>query len=141
MWDSRNFKKYGAFGESAYSITLHHSGESGNSDESSDTGDLGNTGGSEKSDDSDYFCTMGDSGISEESGAFSDYTQSHRSGDFGSSGVGCEEYRFSIRTNIQTKKQYEQMSEYICIKEMIRTNIRIYSYQENVTFKYSNIFI
>ena len=42
MWDSRNFKKYGAFGESAYSITQHHSGESGNSDESSDTGDLGN---------------------------------------------------------------------------------------------------
>ena len=42
-----------------------------------------------------YFCIMGDSGISEESGAFSDYTQSHRSGDFGSSGVGCEEYRFS----------------------------------------------
>ena len=141
MWDSRNFKKYCAFGESAYSITLHHSDKSGNSDESSDTDDLGNTGGSEKSDDSDYFCTMGDSGISEESGAFSDYTQSHRSGDFGSSGVGCEEYRFSIRTNIQTKKQYEQMSEYICIKEMIRTNIRIYSYQENVTFKYSNIFI
>ena len=140
MCDSGNFKKYGAFGESAYSIIPHYSGESGNSD-TGDTGDLGNTGGSEKSDDSDYFCTMGDSGISEESGAFSDYTQSHRSGDFGSSGVGCEEYRFSIRTNIQTKKQYEQMSEYICIKEMIRTNIRIYSYQENVTFKYSNIFI
>ena len=94
MWDSRNFKKYGAFGESAYSITPHHSGESGNSDESSDTGDLGNTGGSEKSDDSDYFCTMGDFGIFVESGAFSDYTQSHRSSDFGSSGVGCEEYRF-----------------------------------------------
>ena len=84
MWDSRNFKKYGAFGESAYSITPHHSGESGNSDESSDTDDLGNTGGSEKSDDSDYFCTMGDFGIFVESGAFSDYTQSHRSGDFGS---------------------------------------------------------
>ena len=104
-------------------------------------GDLGNTNGSEESDDSDYFCTMGDFGIFVESGAFSDYTQSHRSGDFGSSGVGCEEYRFSIRTNIQTKKQYEQMSEYICIKKMIRTNIQIYSYQENVTFKYSNIFI
>ena len=69
MWDSRNFKKYGAFGESAYSITPHHSGESGNSDESSDTGDLGNIDGSEKS---DYFCILGDSGISEESGAFID---------------------------------------------------------------------
>ena len=57
MCDSGNFKKYGAFGESAYSITLHHSDKSGNSDESSDTGDLGNTGSSEKSDDSDYFCT------------------------------------------------------------------------------------
>ena len=91
MWDSCNFKKYGAFGESAYSITPYHFDEIGNSDESSDTGDLGNTGGSEKSDESDYFCTMGDSGISEESGAFSDYTHSHRSGDFGSSGVGCEE--------------------------------------------------
>ena len=68
MCDFGNFKKYGAFGESAYSITPHHSGESGNSD----TGDLGNTGGSEKSDDSDYFCTMGDSVISEESGAFID---------------------------------------------------------------------
>ena len=56
MWDSRNFKKYGAFGESAYSITLHHSGESGNSDESCDTGDLGNTGGSEKSDYSGNSC-------------------------------------------------------------------------------------
>ena len=65
MWDSRNFKKYGDFGESAYSITLHHSDKSGISDESSDTDDLGNTGGSEKSDDSDYFCTLGDSGISE----------------------------------------------------------------------------
>ena len=65
MWDSRNFKKYFAFGESAYSITLHHSDKSGISDESSDTDDLGNTGGSEKSDDSDYFCTLGDSGISE----------------------------------------------------------------------------
>ena len=145
MWDSRNFKKYCASGESAYSITLHHSDKSGISDESSDTDDLGNTGGSEKSDDSDYFCTMGDSGISEESGAFSDYTQSHRSGDFGSSGMGCEEYRFSIQTNIQIylylKKQYEQIFEYIGIKEMIQTNIGIYSYQENVTFKYSNIFI
>ena len=57
MWDSRNFKKYFAFGESAYSITLHHSDKSGISDESSDTDDLGNTGGS------DYFCTMGDSVI------------------------------------------------------------------------------
>ena len=28
-------------------------------------GDLGNTNGSEESDDSDYFCTLGDSGISE----------------------------------------------------------------------------
>ena len=56
MWDSRNFKKYFAFGESAYSITLHHSDKSGNSDESSDTGDLGNTGGSEKSDDSGDSC-------------------------------------------------------------------------------------
>ena len=56
MWDSRNFKKYGAFGESAYSITPHHSGESGNSDESSDTGDLGNIDGSEKS---DYFLYIG----------------------------------------------------------------------------------
>ena len=118
MWDSRNFKKYGAFGESAYSITPHHSGESGNSDESSDTGDLGNTGGFEKSDDSGYFCTMGDSGISEESGAFSDYTQFHRSGDFVSSGVGCEEYRFSIRTNIQ-----------------------IYLYPKNNMNKYPNIFV
>ena len=55
----------GAFDESAYSITPHHSDEIGNSDESSGTGDLGNTGGSEKSDDSDYFCTLGDSGIFE----------------------------------------------------------------------------
>ena len=70
--DSGNFKNYGAFDESAYSITPYHFDEIGNSDESSDTGDLGNTGGSEKSDDSDYFCTMSDSGISEESGAFSD---------------------------------------------------------------------
>ena len=116
--DSGDFKNYGAFDESAYSITQHHSGESGNSDESSDTGDLGNTGGSENSDDSDYFCTMGDSGISEESGAFSDYTQSHRSGDFGSSGVGCEEYRFSIRTNIH-----------------------LYLYPKNNTNKYLNIFV
>ena len=123
MCDSGNFKKYGAFGESAYSIIPRYSGESGNSD-TGDTGDLGNTGGSEKSDDSDYFCTMSDSGISEESGAFSDYIQSHRSdGDFGSSGVGCEEYRFSIRTIFISKKQYEQISEYICIKEIIRTNI------------------
>ena len=125
MCDSGNFKKYGAFGESAYSIIPCCSDESGNSD-TGDTGVLGNTGGSEKSDDPDYFCIMGDSGISEESGAFSDYTQSHRSSDFGSSGVGCEEYRFSIRTNIQ---------------KTIWTNVRIYSYQENVTFKYSNIFI
>ena len=65
MWDSRNFKKCGAFGESAYSITLHHSDKSGISDESSDTDDLGNTGGSEKSDDSDNFCTLDDFGISE----------------------------------------------------------------------------
>ena len=93
MCDSGNFKKYGAFGESAYSIIPRYSDESGNSN-TGDTGDLGNTNGSEESDDSDYFCTMSDSGISEESGAFSDYTQSHRSSDFGSSGVGCEEYRF-----------------------------------------------
>ena len=127
MWDSRNFKKYCAFCESAYSITLHHSDKSGISDESSDTDDLGNTGGS------DYFCTMGDSVIFVESGAFSDYTKSHRSGDFGSSGVGCEEYRFSIRTNIQTKKQYEQMSEYIRIKKMLHSNIQIYSFKKNYT--------
>ena len=57
-------------------------------------GDLGNTNGSEESDDSDYFCTLGDSGISEESGAFSDYSQSDRSGDFGASGVGSEEHNF-----------------------------------------------
>ena len=41
--DSGNFKNYGAFDESAYSITPRHSGEIGNSDEFSDTGDLGNT--------------------------------------------------------------------------------------------------
>ena len=64
MCDSGNFKKYGAFGESAYSIIPRYSGESGNSD-TGDTGDLGNTGGSEKSDDSDYFCTLGDFDISE----------------------------------------------------------------------------
>ena len=52
MCDSGNFKNYGAFDESAYSITPRHSGEIGNSDESSDTGDLGNIDGSEKS---DYF--------------------------------------------------------------------------------------
>ena len=56
MCDFGNFKKYGAFGESAYSIIPHYYGESGNSD-TDDTGDLGNTGSSEKSDDSDYFCT------------------------------------------------------------------------------------
>ena len=56
MWDSRNFKKYRTFGESAYSITLHHSDKSGISDESSDTDDLGNTGGSEKFDDSGDSC-------------------------------------------------------------------------------------
>ena len=93
MCDSGNFKKCSAFGESAYFIISPYSGESGNSN-TGDTGDLGNTNGSEESDDSDYFCTMGDFGIFVESGAFSDYTQSHRSSDFGSSGVGCEEYRF-----------------------------------------------
>ena len=40
------------------------------------------------------FCTLGDSGISEESGDFSDYSQSDRSGDFGAFGVGCEEHNF-----------------------------------------------
>ncbi len=50
--DSGNFKKYGAFEESAYSVTPCHSGEIGNSDESSDTGDLGIIDVSEKS---DYF--------------------------------------------------------------------------------------
>ena len=54
--DSGDFKNYGAFDESAYSITPRHSGEIGNSDESSDTGDLGNTGGSEKFDDSGDSC-------------------------------------------------------------------------------------
>ena len=58
LCDSGNFKKYGAFGESSYSIIPHHSGESGNSD-------TGDTGDSEKPDDFDYFCTLGDSGISE----------------------------------------------------------------------------
>ena len=58
MWDSHNFKKYVAFGESAYSIIPHYYGESGNSD-TDDTGDLGNTGSSEKSDDSDYFLYIG----------------------------------------------------------------------------------
>ena len=47
MCDSGNFKKYGAFGESAYSIIPYYSGESGNSDES---------GGSEKSDNSGDSC-------------------------------------------------------------------------------------
>ena len=50
--------------------------------------------------------------------------------------------------NIRIKKQYERISEYICIKKMIRTNIRIYSYKKNDTNmirtnipnrKYSNI--
>ena len=54
--DSGDFKNYGAFDESAYSITPRHSGEIGNSDESSDTGDLGNIDGSEKS---DYFLYIG----------------------------------------------------------------------------------
>ena len=44
------------------------------------------------------FCILGDSGISEESGAFIDYSQSDRSGDFGASGVECEEY------NLDTNK-------------------------------------
>ena len=54
--DSGDFKNYGAFDESAYSITPHHSGEIGNSDESSDTGDLGKIDGFEKS---DYFLYIG----------------------------------------------------------------------------------
>ena len=54
--DSGNFKIYGDFDESAYSITPRHSGEIGNSDESSDTGDLVNIYGSEKS---DYFLYIG----------------------------------------------------------------------------------
>ena len=64
MCDSGNFKKCSAFGESAYFIISPYSGESGNSN-TGDTGDLGETDGSEESDDSDYFCTLGDSGISE----------------------------------------------------------------------------
>ena len=49
--DSGNFKKYGAFGESAYSITPCHSGEIDNSD--TDTGVID---GSEKS---DYYLYIG----------------------------------------------------------------------------------
>ena len=50
---------------------------------------------------------------------------------------------------IRIKKRYERISEYIRIKKMIRTNIRIYSHQRNDTNmirmnirtgKYSNIF-
>ena len=54
--DSGNFRKYGAFDESAYSITPCHFDEIGNSDESSDTGDLGNIDVSEKS---NYFLYIG----------------------------------------------------------------------------------
>ena len=64
------------------------------------------------------FCTLGDSGISEESGAFSDYSQSDRSGDFGASGVGCEEHNFD-------RNKY----------------LNIYLYPKNNTNKYSNIFV
>ena len=49
--DSGNFNKYGAFGESAYSITPCHSGEIDNSD--TDTGVID---GSEKS---DYYLYIG----------------------------------------------------------------------------------
>ena len=41
---------------------------------------------------------------------------------------------------IRIKKRYERISEYIRIKKMIRTNIRIYSYQKNNTNEYPNIF-
>ena len=114
--DSGNFKNYGAFDESAYSITPRHLVKLAipmnlvilviwvilmvlrNLITS---------------------CTLSDSGISEESGSFSDYIQSHRSdGDFGSSDVGCEEYRFLIRMNIQ-----------------------IYLYPKNNMNKYPNIFV
>ena len=33
---------------------------------------------------------------------------------------------------IRIKKRYERISEYICIKKMIRTNIRIYLYQKTL---------
>ena len=41
---------------------------------------------------------------------------------------------------IRIKRRYERISEYICIKKMIRTNIRIYSYKKNNTNEYLNIF-
>ena len=74
------------------------------------------------------FCILGDSGISKESGTFSDYNQSDRSGDFGASGVGCEECK--------SKKQYEQISEYICIKETIWTEIFVSRKWYERIFKY-----
>ena len=40
-----------------------------------------------------------------------------------------------------SKKQYERISEYIRIKKMIQTNIRIYSYQQNDMNEYPNIFV
>ena len=60
-----------------------------------------------------------------------------------------KKYRFYDTNIFEYKRPYERMSEYIHIKKMIRTNIRIYSYQKKDTNmirtnirggKYSNIF-
>ena len=64
------------------------------------------------------ICTLGDSGISKKSGTFTDCSQSDRSGDFGASGVGCEEHNFD------TNKY-----------------LNIYFYPKNDTNYYPNIFV
>ena len=85
-------------------------------------GDLGNTNGSEESDDSDYFCTLGDSGISEVLSVIT---------------VNLTDLVIMVHpvcgvknVNFVYKRifkyifiKYEQISEHICIKEMIPTNI------------------
>ena len=44
-----------------------------------------------------------------------------------------KKYRFYDTNIFEYKRPYERISEYIRIKKMIRTNIRIYLYKENDT--------
>ena len=59
--------------------------------------------------------------------------------------TGCDEYKFLIRMNIQIYSYQENdTNEYLNVfvsKKIIPTNIRIYWYQKNDTNEYPNIFV
>ena len=87
-------------------------------------GDLGNTNGSEESDDSDYFCTLG---VSE---ALSVITVNLTDLVIVVHLVwGVKNVNFWYKWIFEfIFIKHQQISEHICIKEMIATNIGIYSY-------------